>query len=439
MASILDQITIEDTYELFFPGRKQGLVVIWLYERMQNKQFENGIFRESDIQQAFREVNLLDKQKIEREQWADYNRDIMKLQEFFLFYNDENQTYTFKEYATYLCEKISKILTKRFNPTIIEVTCTDLYHKLLDCTDQIQLNIWLQAHFDKAKLHLKEQIDYLDQQIDKSLTDLSETARLRNNSILTALRDIENKIDEIRAQNNELRGAFREIDRIKTILLTHPARDENPETDDAVSSAIDYFDSINTLLGMVDTRLDKIQPRVQQFFGSLKRQLFDSRVEKFLMYLLENTTEKKGELIFPIANEPFIVRLPQTDLTLVENKGDLFPGKRNSAITYIHDPEKEAKAFQSSPQALVRQSHISRWLEKIKRESLHQDSYHLSDTFFRILSEHNDDLQLAVQVIYQAITIYNKHEKWYTEIDRNKEIKTEQSKHTIWDIWIKRK
>lgn len=439
MPSIFEQINIDNTYELFFPDRKQGLVIIWLYERIKSGQFEKGVFTEDDIQQAFREVNLIKKQKIEREQWRTYNDHNMKLQEFFLLYNAENQTYTLKEYATYICDKIFKILSERFNPTIIERTCADLYEKLKKSSDEKELSIWLQADFDKARLHLKEQIDYLDQQIDKSLTELSKTVRLKNDSILAALRNIENKLDEIRGQNNELRGAFREIDRIKSILITHPARENNSEIDDEVSLAIDYFDSINILLEMVDTRLDKIQPKIQQFFGALKRQYFDNQVEKFFLYLLENTKIEGSELIFPHTNEPFITRLPQSNYTIVENKGELFPGKRNSPLTYIRNPEKEAKAFQNSQLALIRQNNVSRWLEKIRRESLHVNEYHLSNTFFAILKEHEDDLHLATQIIYEAINRYDKHERWYIKIDLQNEIKTDECKYTIWDIWMKRK
>lgn len=61
---------------------------------------------------------------------------------------------------------------------------------------------------------VKEQIDYLNQQIDRSVTEFSERAKLKKDSLLTALKDIESKIDEVRSQNQELWQAFREIDKI---------------------------------------------------------------------------------------------------------------------------------------------------------------------------------------------------------------------------------
>lgn len=439
MPSIFNHIAIENTYELFFPKKEQGLAIIWLYERVKNGYFDKGVFKEKDIRKAFDEASTVNKEKRERQQWEYYNSQIMALQDFFLLYDEENQTYTFKEYASYLCDKVFKMLSDRFNPTVIEITCTDLYENLKDITEEKDLTIWLEAHFDKAKSHLKEQIDYLNQQIDKSVAELSEKAKLNNNdSLVVALRDIENKLDEIRKQNGELRGAFREIDRIKSILMAHPAR-ENAEIDDKVSDVINYFESVRTLLNMVDSRIDKIQPKIQQFFGSLNRHLFDTKVEKSLTYLLDKSQVALGELILPVANESFVTRFSPSNFTIIERRDELFAGKRNQSPSYINDPIKEAAVHQQSNMILVRQSHINQWLERIKRESRHAKEYHLSDIFFKILEFHNEDLQLAVSIMYQAIDYYDKNDRWQVEINPEKMIQEEKYRYAIWDIWMTQK
>jgi hypothetical protein len=412
--------------------------MIWLYERVKNGYFDKGIFKEKDIREALDTVDSLSRENRERHPWVYYNSHIMALQEFFLLYDEEEQTYTFKEYATYLCDKVLKMLSDRFNPTIIEVTCADLYEKLKDAVSEDELLIWLDAYFDKAKSHLKEQIDYLNQQIDKSVTELSDKAKLKTDSLLTALRDIENKLDEIREQNKELRGAFREIDRIKTILITHPAR-ENIQIDEKVSVTIDYFESIRTSLTMVDSRIDKIQPKIQQFFSSLNRRLFDAKVEKFLVYLLDKSQIISGELQLPVANGSFITRFPSSNFTIIEMRDELFSGKKNQPIVYEKNVEKETVAHRQSRVSLFRQNHINIWLEKIKREVPHLQEYHLSNVFFAILEEHNEDLHLAVSIIYRAIDIYDKHDKWQIEINTEQLIQFEKYNYAIWDIWMKRK
>ena len=101
------------------------------------------IFKEKDIRKAFYEAKIAcGEKKGDRQEWIFYNSKIMALQEFFLLYDEENQTYTFKEYATYLCDKVFKMLSDRFNPTIIEITCTDLYEKLKNITEEKDLEIY---------------------------------------------------------------------------------------------------------------------------------------------------------------------------------------------------------------------------------------------------------------------------------------------------------
>lgn len=90
-----------------------------------------------------------------------------------------------------------------------------------------------------------------------------------------ALQEIEKQIDAIRQQNRELRAAFRETDLMNDILISHPVRDDSEEVDDLISEAISYFEGIHFRLAMVDSRIDKIQPKIKQFFASLNRDIFN--------------------------------------------------------------------------------------------------------------------------------------------------------------------
>ena len=101
--------------------------------------------------------------------------------------------------------------------------------------------------------------------------------------------------------------------------------------------------------------------------------------------------------------------------------------------------KKEAEAFQTSQQQWTRQMNINIWLDKIKQESQYSTEINLSEKFFEILEKHDNDLQLAVTVIYQSISIYDKHEKWNVLIDNAKIVQSQNNNYEIWDIWMKRK
>ena len=290
LLNFFDQLKIDNTYELFFPKKEQGLVIIWLYEKIKNKTFPNGIFKEADIQQAFQEISLLSREKIERNPWDHYNSHIMALQEFFLIYNEEDQTYKLRDYAEHICKKIYTILSNRFNPTIIEITCMDLAAKLNSIGSPTDLQNWLDVHLDKSKFVLKEQIDFLQQQIDTTIQALRDKAKLKDCTLTDTLKQVEEDLDKIRQQNKELRGAFRETKKIKNGLLDHPFRDSSDETDEKTAEAIDYFEEIRVSLDMVDSRIDRLQPKIKQFFNALNRPLFNTRVSKFLNFLLNRST-----------------------------------------------------------------------------------------------------------------------------------------------------
>ena len=115
-----------------------------------------------------------------------------------------------------------------------------------------------------------------------------------------ALQEIEKQIDAIRQQNRELRAAFRETDLMNDILISHPVRDDSEEVDDLISEAISYFEGIHFRLAMVDSRIDKIQPKIKQFFASLNRDIFNTKVEKFLYFLLEKSQITDKQIQFPI-------------------------------------------------------------------------------------------------------------------------------------------
>lgn len=120
-----------------------------------------------------------------------------------------------------------------------------------------------------------------------------------------ALQEIEKQIDAIRQQNRELRAAFRETDLMNDILISHPVRDDSEEVDDLISEAISYFEGIHFRLAMVDSRIDKIQPKIKQFFASLNRDIFNTKVEKFLYFLLEKARLQinKYSFQFPITEQ----------------------------------------------------------------------------------------------------------------------------------------
>lgn len=439
LLNFFDQLKIDNTYELFFPKKEQGPVIIWLYDKIRNKTFPNGIFKEADIQQAFQEISLLSREKIERNPWDHYNSHIMALQEFFLIYNEEDQTYKLRDFAEHVCQKIYTILSKRFNPTIIEITCMDLAAKLENIGSPTDLENWLDIHLDKAKFVLKEQIDFLQQQIDTTIQALRDKAKLKDCSLTDTLKQVEEDLDKIRQQNKELRGAFRETKKIKNGLLDHPFRDSSDETDEKTAEAIDYFEEIRVSLDMVDSRIDRLQPKIKQFFNALNRPLFNTRVSKFLNFLLNRSSIQNNQLILPEPVHSFVTHIPTTTFTVIQRQTELFPVRTSKSNTYTEDPQKRDKAFNAERIKLKQQNLAGLWISRIRDQRKYRKDIHLSKLFFRILDENQEDIQLGLIVIYQLIKTFDKDENWRVEIHSGKLVSMPGHSFVIHDIWLKQK
>lgn len=144
----------------------------------------------------------------------------------------------FTDFGFQVCDKIYHLISQHFNPTFIEITCAELHEKLEVAATEEQIKNWLTVvNLFKPQTLLLEQVNYLNQQIDRSVTALSEKVKRHKETLLVALQEIKKQIDAIRQQNRELRAAFRETDLMNDILISHPVRDDSEEVDDLISES----------------------------------------------------------------------------------------------------------------------------------------------------------------------------------------------------------
>ena len=54
LLNFFDQLKIDNTYELFFPKKEQGLVIIWLYEKIKTRLFPTGYSKRQIFSRLFR-------------------------------------------------------------------------------------------------------------------------------------------------------------------------------------------------------------------------------------------------------------------------------------------------------------------------------------------------------------------------------------------------
>lgn len=442
----LSEISKENIYNLLFPDSRAGLAIVWLYEKIETGIFQYKTFKEKDIHEALRAVSSAAENDKSRHPHEYYNAIISNLKEYFLRYDEERQEYSFKQYAYLFCRQAYEILKLYFSPTHIEKICFALRKKLENSQSLDTLLDWFSLDFDAFKPQLKSQLDFLDRQIDQSVASLRENKKLslQEGAILETLRQVDERFEIIREQNKELRTAFREIDQIRRLIEGYAAQYDNSNIDLLVHDVVIFFQEMRRILAIIDKRLDSIQPKIRQLFSNLNKPLFNARIDRFLYYLVENSTEiiegsKKITKLPGNIPELSIVRFAQ-DFTIIERKTDLFPIKAQKRLVIVESPEARSKALASFQNRLNQQDEISYWIDIIHKEVDIRQQLHLSDYFFRIMNrEDTNALSLAIAVIYRAIGFFECLEQYTININQDRIIKDPAFKTSLWEIIISRK
>ena len=91
----------------------------------------------------------------------------------------------FTDFGFQVCDKIYHLISQHFNPTFIEITCAELHEKLEVAATEEQIKNWLTVvNLFKPQTLLLEQVNYLNQQIDRSVTALSEKVKRHKETVL---------------------------------------------------------------------------------------------------------------------------------------------------------------------------------------------------------------------------------------------------------------
>ncbi|GAB4032065.1 hypothetical protein [Spirosoma jeollabukense] len=405
------------TYKLLYPDPRLGLVVMWLYDKYLSGAFPNKTFKEDTINQAFRELF-----GHKRQQQQDYADNISDLNEFFLRYDEQLQVYSLKNYAIEFCQRAYEVLLNTFNPTQIEQICAKLRRDLEDAKSLERYKFWFENNLPAFQPQLKGQVDFLERQIQESVDELRKHAHRSDASIQQALEQVVTRLNEIREQNKELTAAFHEIDRIKVHLDELQSKNQWPSLQESIDNAFVFFAEMLRDLRIVDRRIDRIQPKLRQLFGTLNQPLFNGRVERFLRHLLvksEMVRDNLGrrQLQLPEHIPSLLLHISTPSLPIIERKE--FPVKR---LTRSQKPpeslEGRRKAFISSARRIQQQSVVEGWVTRFEKLVQWQGKAEFAPFFQIILTEANNDVDLAVRVAYRVFRQFTNNIRYDLIVDK---------------------
>ncbi|MRG46950.1 hypothetical protein GFS24_17645 [Chitinophaga sp. SYP-B3965] len=434
--NFLAEVQKSTNINALFPDREIFRAILWLYAKINDSTYAKGQFREQDILTAFTETAPQESPKMQQDR---LNSVIGTLQEYYLRYDDDEQVYTLKVFAKNLCQEVERALEGNFNPTQIEIICTELKAKLLACEDEKTLTNWLELNFNAFEPRMNGQVDNLDRKIDTAVAEIRESAQLQEGNVLETLKKIDTLLEGIRKYNNELRVAFTAMKEINTELDNRlmEVDSSNLLLVDLLTQAREFFPGVKYRLDLIDKRLDRLHPRLRQFFGALNKPRFNTDVERFLRFILKNSTVESGtkkRICLPDNIPSFRVTPKKSHFIVVERREELFPAMARKVKTDEQTPEEKRESYEVLGRKVAQQDKITQWVDKICLDCRNAGSIDFADYFFQMVQEEKEDIELASKVANRLLKIAALDDHYTIYI--NNEITVTLNNISIWEMKI---
>jgi hypothetical protein len=432
----LEEVQKGHNYKALFPEEKAVRAILWLYAKMADGAFPGEKFKEEDINNAFQESNPEGRySRLPQEYIHGLTGSLL---EYFFLYNEQERVYIFRDYGKSFCKLAEDTLAGNFNPTNIEIICRDLLLELRKIDNREMLSSWLGIKFDAFEPKMSSQVDFLDRKIDMAVSVIRDSAQLQTGEILETLKKVDTHLEQLRGYNKELRSAFAALKDINSELEQRIILADNRQILDRFSHVQQFFPDIRYRLDLIDKRLDKLQPRLRQFFGALNKPLFNTRVESFLRYLLKASTVQadgsKKNIQFPQGIPPLRIYQHTSRFIIVERKDDLFPTMARPKPVYEESEDRRRAIMEMLNKKIRQQDKIEEWTHRILDDCLKQKAITYSGYFITMLDQQQGDIDLAVRVTHRLIKISTIGKEIKLEVDPNTEVQHQNIR--LWETKI---
>lgn len=428
------QIKAGNLYELLIPDKEKGLLIFKIYEQIKYRDSE--IFTEEDLKKIISNY----KNYPRNEQHEDIKDIIRDLNEFFL--KSTGKGYRLTEYAKSFSESIRKKLLEDFKPSEVVIRLTQLKKSF----QESDFNDWVEYSFNEQKVHIERQLEGLERQVINTIKQFRKDIIEENIDALDFVKNVLKNLEVISSQTQKLKDAFRYADDINRDIDNIDFEIElEPEKALANQQSIkDFFETISLDLERISKRIERIQPKLRQFYGNMTRIDFERNTKKFLEYLLENTStigyKPYWKLKFPnvpnttleLENEKFSL---SNKFLYVDSTIDLY--RKTRMKFYKPDIDKSKLEIQKSEkQRKIRaRDDINSFIAEIKSDLELYKFINYEDYFFQILSKSNN-INVPVRIAFLLIKEFTKKTGYKIDI-QNKFAKNQNYNNImIWHLRI---
>ncbi|KAB2915999.1 MAG: hypothetical protein F9K23_09715 [Bacteroidetes bacterium] len=428
-------------YDLLIPEKVEGLILLRLYDKFVNEEFT-----EERINEVIEKVHKDLGRNSQRNEYERNNAIVLKFQEFFIWRDEVKKTYKFKAYGIEFCENIKERLFKRYSPAEIKRIFDYLYHELLRHIEAqgLDFNLWYKEHFCIRNTEIIAQVEILDQQVSESVREFRKRIKEDNPNLFLLLEEIEISLNEIKEHASQLKEAFKstyDIDYKLDDLIGVP---NSQEFISNINEVMDFNSGIRAQLEQVSSRIDRIKPRIREFIYEFNQRDFDRKTGLFLNLLLNESKQIKSEtgrkkLLLPDDIPPFQIYAPSTlpKFVFVPER-DITPKAPVEIIQREVNAQRQNDLTKIAKQVIFERQRVQFWIKQAFDILNSDNELDYSPFFFRILTEENVNLSIAIKATSKFLRQVSKNRNIQVKIDHALETNSSYRNIHIWKMYIRK-
>jgi hypothetical protein len=427
--------TISTEFKQLIPqDETTTLLLVSLHLKIKNQLIEEP-FSQKDFDDTIDEIAeiLQIEKEIQKETIA------KKIRKYFFIPVKGKNPYELTVFTKDFCEMI----LDQVNPIIGKLELYYTFKKTLPIEETDLENIelfeyWFNHNFIPARKTIKHHIEELYRFVDEKIINLRELLKPDVIEPKKLIDDYINVFQELGEQTNDLTSTIAHkqdvIEKIKN------AEDSFIEDINAFDRYVQcrseierFFDSIDNRIISINERIYIASSRLNALYDTLKhKNKYKVLLEKYLLFLIENSSNEKGEIILPVQiplksiayDKVKFTTIPLIDFTDIT--GDDVPD-------YREDEELKAQIRRENIRILERQECVSKWLDYI-HEGLKDGN---SIEFYEILTsiqKEEDDIEIPINV---CSNIIQQAEDKVLAIEITNDVLLNYGEITLWNMKIK--
>lgn len=426
-------------FEYLIPRDMETIFLILnLYSKIETQEI-NDIFSQKDFEDAADEVTVF----LKRERSLQKESISKRLSQH--FYTTLKTGDEFRYQLTIFAKEFAKLLLNEVAPNYDSIELVHTFKRTLpvhddDVTEIDKLDYWHKHHYNPSRKFIHAHTDNLQRFVDTKVMDLRALLKPNSDNPKGLIAEFLVIFEQLGKQTEGVTKAlnFKQdiLDKLKNSENNFKDTRSHWERYDKIyTEVIQFFENIDSRVLSINDKIQQARTRLKSLYDNLRyKQQYKLRLEKFLLYLLRNSSVLDGKIVLPenIAKKevPYFrdkfVYPPMIDFAEYH--------KMDSPIS-PEDEEYKLKMEQEKINMLARQESTIKWLDSMRQE-IELGREIIFEQWMNDIIAKDQNLEVPIDVCFGLIDEYKNRDDISLEIEQ-KLIMPLNSNVAIWKMKIK--